>query len=186
MAATEINTPALLADLAERYWRFECHEIPLSAALAGQATNDAVLFRESAADHARRDFGAGALLAEVDAIDASGLDAQGRATHALLRRELMGQARKRLGAAVAPKEIDFVDSARQGDIIELGIVATAFGRTSITLRCEVRNLFTRARILTIERIVFVNVGDDGRPEPHGFDSITYDRDRVPPRASPAS
>ena len=90
MAATEINTPALLADLAERYWRFECHEIPLSAALAGQATNDAVLFRESAADHARRDFGAGALLAEVDAIDASGLDAQGRATHALLRRELMG------------------------------------------------------------------------------------------------
>ena len=27
-----------------------------------------------------------------------------------LRRELLGQARKRLGAAVAPKEIDFVDS----------------------------------------------------------------------------
>ena len=102
MAATEINTPALLADLAERYWRFECHEIPLSAALAGQATNDAVLFRESAADHARRDFGAGALLAEVDAIDASGLDAQGRATHALLRRELQALepfncARYRLG-----------------------------------------------------------------------------------------
>ncbi len=83
-------------------------------------------------------------------------------------------------------EIDFVDSARQGDIIELGIVATGFGRTSITLRCEVRNLFTRARILTIERIVFVNVGDDGRPEPHGYDSITYDRDRVPPRASPVT
>ena len=59
-----MNTPAaLLADLAERYWRFECYEIPLSAALAGQPAADAVLFRESAADHVRRDRGAGALLA---------------------------------------------------------------------------------------------------------------------------
>ncbi len=79
-----------LADLAARYWRFECHEIPLSGALAGQATCDAVLFRESAADHARRDVGAGALLAELDGIDPSMLGAQDRATHALLKRELSG------------------------------------------------------------------------------------------------
>ena len=79
-----------LADLAERYWQFECREIPLAAALAGQATVDAVLFRESAADHARRDRGAGGLLAELFAINSLGLAAQERATHALLERELTG------------------------------------------------------------------------------------------------
>jgi acyl-CoA hydrolase len=64
-------------------------------------------------------------------------------------------------------EIGFVSSARPGDIIELGITATAFGRTSITLRCEVRNVITRKSILTIDKIVFVNLGLDGLPAPHG-------------------
>lgn len=74
-------------------------------------------------------------------------------------------------------EIDFVSSAAQGDLIELGIRATHFGRTSITMRAEVRHMITRARILRIERIVFVSLGSDGLPEPHGFSEITYDRDR---------
>src|SRR6201995_4451028 len=39
-------------------------------------------------------------------------------------------------------EINFVSSARQGDIIEMGLYATSFGRTSITMRAEVRNIFT--------------------------------------------
>jgi acyl-CoA hydrolase len=64
-------------------------------------------------------------------------------------------------------EINFVSSARQGDIIEMGISATAFGRTSITLRCEVRNVITHKSILTIDKIVFVNMGADGLPVPHG-------------------
>ncbi len=79
-----------LADLAERYWQFECHELPLSAALAGVRLADAVLFRESAADHARRDARAGELLAEAGQIDAGALAAQERATLALLQRELSG------------------------------------------------------------------------------------------------
>jgi acyl-CoA hydrolase len=64
-------------------------------------------------------------------------------------------------------EINFVSSARQGDIIEMGISATAFGRTSITLRCEVRNVITHKSILTIDKIVFVNMGADDLPAPHG-------------------
>jgi acyl-CoA hydrolase len=70
-------------------------------------------------------------------------------------------------------EVNFVSSARQGDIIELGITATDFGRTSITLRCEVRNKVTRKSILTIEKMVFVNMGVDGKPAPHGRDRIRY-------------
>lgn len=76
-------------------------------------------------------------------------------------------------------EIDFVSSARQGDLVELGIRATAFGRTSLTMRAEVRNMITRQRILAIERIVFVSLGEDGVPQPHGYSEITYNRDRLP-------
>lgn len=73
--------------------------------------------------------------------------------------------------------INFVSSARQGDIIELGITATRFGKTSLTLHCVVRNKITHKNILTIDEIVFVNMGDDGRPAPHGKTEITYLRDR---------
>jgi acyl-CoA thioesterase YciA len=78
-------------------------------------------------------------------------------------------------------EINFVSSAWEGDLIELGLLATAFGRTSLTMRCEVRNMITRDSILTINKIVFVNIGVDGTPTPHGFTAITYDRDRIPVR-----
>ena len=79
-----------VADLAERYWQLECHELPLTAAMAGVVLPDAVLFRESADDHARRDRRAGELLADAERIDARTLSAQERATLALLKRELSG------------------------------------------------------------------------------------------------
>ncbi|TJZ61200.1 acyl-CoA thioesterase [Sphingobacterium olei] len=70
-------------------------------------------------------------------------------------------------------EINFVSSARQGDIIELGIIATHFGTTSITLACEVRNKITRKTILSIDKLVFVNLDENGTPVPHGKTEITY-------------
>ncbi|WP_316823230.1 acyl-CoA thioesterase [Pedobacter gandavensis] len=70
-------------------------------------------------------------------------------------------------------EINFVSSARQGDIIEMGITATDFGNTSLTMRCEVRNKITRKSILTIDKMVFVNVDEDGNPTPHGRTHIKY-------------
>ena len=70
-------------------------------------------------------------------------------------------------------EINFVSSARQGDIVELGITSTHFGRTSLTLTCEVRNKITKKSILTIDRLVFVNVDENGNPVPHGKAEITY-------------
>ncbi len=70
-------------------------------------------------------------------------------------------------------EINFVSSAKQGDIIEMGITATHFGTTSITMRCEVRNKITRKTILSIDKLVFVNLDGDGNPLPHGKTEITY-------------
>jgi acyl-CoA hydrolase len=76
-------------------------------------------------------------------------------------------------------EINFEASALQGDLIEMGLTATRFGRTSLEMRAVVRNMITRKRILTIERIVFVSVDEEGKPKPHGYTAITYDRDRMP-------
>jgi len=75
-------------------------------------------------------------------------------------------------------EIDFVSSAKQGDLIEMGLRATHFGRTSLTMRAEVRNMITRQRILAIEKVVFVNLDEQGVPTPHGYTEITYTRDRI--------
>jgi len=75
-------------------------------------------------------------------------------------------------------EINFVSSATQGDIVELGIKAIAFGTTSLTLNCQVRNKITQKIILTIEKMVFVSVDDDGKPCPHGKTSITYTDERL--------
>ncbi len=75
-------------------------------------------------------------------------------------------------------QINFLGAAKQGDIIELGITAKAFGKTSITLTCEVRNKLTRQAIITIDDIVFVNLDKNGTPLPHGKTEITYVKDRL--------
>jgi len=75
-------------------------------------------------------------------------------------------------------EINFVNSAKQGDIVELGIKAVRFGRTSLTLTCEVRNKITQKTILTIDKIVFVSVDAEGKPVPHGRTEIVYTDERL--------
>lgn len=64
-------------------------------------------------------------------------------------------------------EINFVSSARKGDIIELGLEPASFGHTSLTLRSIVRNLITKKIILEIDKIVFVQVDEGGQPVAHG-------------------
>lgn len=76
-------------------------------------------------------------------------------------------------------EINFVSSAKQGDLIEMGLQAVKFGTTSLTMRAEVRNMISRSSILIIEQVVFVSLGPDGRPMAHGYRETTYARDRIP-------
>lgn len=75
-------------------------------------------------------------------------------------------------------EINFVSSAKQGDIIEIGIEVIKFGVSSITLRCEVRNKMTHQTIITVEKIVMVNLGEDGNPAPHGKTKVEFVKDRL--------
>ena len=65
-------------------------------------------------------------------------------------------------------EINFVNSAKNGDIVEIGLEVTGVGKTSVTIRCMVRNKITQEEIIRIEKIVFVHVNDLGRPSPHGL------------------
>ena len=64
-------------------------------------------------------------------------------------------------------EIDFVSSAKQGDVIEIGLEFKEIGRTSISFSCHVRNIFSKQIIIRIENLVFVHVDQDGRAMPHG-------------------
>lgn len=65
-------------------------------------------------------------------------------------------------------EINFVNSAELGDIIEIGMETVKFGQTSITVRCEVRNKFSKDTIIKIDKIVFVHLDENGKPTPHGI------------------
>ena len=64
-------------------------------------------------------------------------------------------------------EIDFVSTARQGDIVQIGCDLVDVGITSITIKCEVQNKQTQQTIIKIDRIVFVSVDGEGKPLPHG-------------------
>ena len=75
-------------------------------------------------------------------------------------------------------EINFRSSARQGDIIEIGIDVVKFGTSSLTLKCEARNMMTRETIITIDNITMVSVGLNGKSQPHGKTKIEYVEERL--------
>lgn len=75
-------------------------------------------------------------------------------------------------------EIDFVSRAERGDLLELDYRVHGFGRTSITLGCRVENAVTGQEVLTLERIVFVAVDDEGRPVEHGRTETTEGTERL--------
>jgi acyl-CoA hydrolase len=63
-------------------------------------------------------------------------------------------------------EVDFVATAVNGDIVEIGCEVIRIGTTSITVRCVVRNKEGGQTITEVDEIVFVNVDENGRPKPH--------------------
>lgn len=75
-------------------------------------------------------------------------------------------------------EINFMASAKQGDIVEIGIEVIKFGKSSLTLKCEARNKMTRETILTVDNIIMVNLGEDGKPKPHGKTKVEFVKDRI--------
>ncbi|WP_431123496.1 acyl-CoA thioesterase [Flagellimonas flava] len=75
-------------------------------------------------------------------------------------------------------EINFMSTAVEGDIVEIGMEVTKFGHTSISLNCEVRNKMTHESIVTVDNIIMVNLDAKGNPTPHGKTKIEYVKDRL--------
>ncbi|MEZ2414245.1 acyl-CoA thioesterase [Muriicola sp. E247] len=75
-------------------------------------------------------------------------------------------------------EINFMSTAHQGDIVEIGIEVIKFGKSSLVLKCEARNKMNRETILTVDNIIMVNLDSEGKPLPHGKTKIEYVKDRL--------
>ena len=75
-------------------------------------------------------------------------------------------------------EIDFQSSAKQGDIVEIGIQVIKFGTASLTLKCEVRNKMTRKPIIKVDKIVMVSLDEHGKAKPHGKTQVEFVKDRL--------
>ncbi len=75
-------------------------------------------------------------------------------------------------------EINFMSAAVKGDVIEIGVEAIKFGKTSITLNCEVRNKMTQETIITVDNIIMVNLDENGKPKAHGKTKIEFVNDRL--------
>ncbi|MBU2996228.1 acyl-CoA thioesterase [Cellulophaga baltica] len=75
-------------------------------------------------------------------------------------------------------EINFMSSAVKGDVVEIGIEVVSFGKSSLTLNCEVRNKMTHETIVTVDNIIMVNLGENGKPVAHGKTKIEYVKDRL--------
>ena len=75
-------------------------------------------------------------------------------------------------------EINFMASAKQGDIVEIGMEVIKFGKSSITMKCEVRIKMTRETILTVDNMVMVNLGENGLPVPHHKTEVEFVKDRI--------
>ncbi len=64
-------------------------------------------------------------------------------------------------------EISFKAPGNLGDVVEIGCEVVKFGRTSITIRCDVRNKSSGKTIVSADDIVFVAIDESGRPVEHG-------------------
>lgn len=63
-------------------------------------------------------------------------------------------------------EVNFISPALQDDIVEFGLAVRAFGSTSITVACQVRNKDSGKTLINIEKLVFVAVDKLGQPIEH--------------------
>lgn len=65
-------------------------------------------------------------------------------------------------------EINFIAPGELGDVVEFGLEVIAVGTSSITVSCEVRNKQSKQTIIGIDKLVFVCVDEEGKPEKHGL------------------
>jgi len=74
------------------------------------------------------------------------------------------QSRLLTGSVCATRnisEIDFLSSAKLGDIVQVDVALVCLGNTSITFSANVLNAHTHVPIATFAKLVFVGLNDSG-------------------------
>lgn len=77
-------------------------------------------------------------------------------------------------ATVYIGDFQFHVPAACGDIVEIGVVATRFGTTSLEMKAEARNKTTKQLISSCNKIVVVTLDAAGNKTPHGKSEIKDD------------
>ena len=75
-------------------------------------------------------------------------------------------------------EVNFIGTAVVGDVIEIGVKVVKFGKSSLTLNCEVRNKMTQEPIVTVDNVILVNLDETGKPKPHGKVKVEFVDERL--------
>lgn len=63
-------------------------------------------------------------------------------------------------------QVDFKAPARLGEIIEIGCEVVHVGTTSLSVAVSMRNKTTGLEIVSVEKMVFVSVDENGIKTPH--------------------
>ncbi|AXH10638.1 acyl-CoA thioesterase [Malaciobacter halophilus] len=71
-------------------------------------------------------------------------------------------------ALVKMSEVKFKNPANIGDILIIGTELVKIGRTSITVKCELRNKTTDKVIVKVDEVVMVALDYNKQPTPHGL------------------
>ena len=169
-----VDACARLAELAARFWTFQCREYPLTALQAGVTTGGDDVFLEGTDDHVRRANVAGALLEELAAIECAALQPRDANTRALLARELEHLVRTvATGAHLRPSLFPF---GADMTALRLGSVA------SIANRADAVTYLARLRAIPRAINAFVGTLRDGIASGVRYPRIVVERAVVQARA----
>lgn len=69
-------------------------------------------------------------------------------------------------ATAKVSECIFNSAANIGDILITGVELVRVGKTSITVKCELRNKTTNKVIMQVEEVVLVTIDFNKKPTPH--------------------
>lgn len=69
-------------------------------------------------------------------------------------------------ATAKVSECIFNSAANIGDILVTGVELVRVGKTSITVKCELRNKTTNKVIMQVEEVVLVTIDFNKKPTPH--------------------
>mgnify|MGYP003656252094 FL=1 len=62
--------------------------------------------------------------------------------------------------------VNFISTARAGDIINIVTTLEGVGSTSLTFRVDTKEEISNRKVASIGRVVFVSIDEQGQPVPH--------------------